>query len=593
MLLLLFAAGVASVAPPTPIFEGGPIFYAVEIEVFQPGTGTPLLDTLGWADAPWGTLSFTTFPAEFSSTLLASDLGYRSLSTDSIGVVPYPPYLAEAFQVDRGITLPPGEATTTGAWGQITLANDGGLYDAIALSANGDHRQVRIFRGQKVFDSTRGIFLDPSYDSLEPVFFGLGMPWFLDETTLNIPISDVQYWLSLPVQTDTYAGTGGYQGDANIAAQIKPRTRGMVFNITPKLIDSVNQIYQYTDGPGTVVKLYEGGATVFVYDSDVGDLTVGEPAPGHYRTNNARGCFQLGSVPDPSFSITCDVTGGFPLAGAKTVLADIAYYLLTEDLGIPTKYIDISSFTSASAKFPYVGGAYYASDSNTTGVEALAYLLTSFGAKPVSNRQGQLQCLNLQILAVAPPSSFNLNITNIKTITPQPLDSAISPPPYRVRVAYKHNYTVQTSGLNTATATKAQLQYVAASDQYGSAADTDTLLAYARPNDLAPFGGALANEIDASTVAGTTLTLFGGRNVRVYEVAVPSEIGLTIDLGDIGTITYPMHDLRSGKVCQVFHESFKSDDAEIVFLVLIAEGAGAGGGAVWDDFNWDDGSLWQ
>jgi hypothetical protein len=550
------------------VLADGPLFYIVEIDIFTPGSGAPLLDALGWADTAWGTLSLTTFPPEVSSTLLASDIGYRSLSADSIGVVPYPPYLAKAFQVDRGITLPPGEATTTGAWGQLTLANDSGFYDGIALSANGDRRQVRIMRGQKTFDATRGLFLDPSYDIMEPVFFGLGMPWFLDELTLNIPLSDAQYWLSLPVLTSTYLGTGGYDGDANLIGQTKPRTRGTAFNVTPKLIDTVNQIYQYTDGPGTVLNLYEGAATVFIFSSDTSDLTVGVTAAGHYRTDNAHGCFQLGSVPDPSFSITCDVTGAFPAAGVKTVLANIAKFLLTEDLGIPAAYIDTASFDAAALAFPYNGGAHYASGSNTTGIQALAYLLTSFGGKPVSNRSGKLQCLNLRALTSMETATFNLNVTNIITITPQAVDSTISPPPYRIRVACKHNYTVQTSGLNTASATSAQLSYVASSDQYGSVIDTDTLLAYARPNDLAPFGGALTSASNAQAIATIALALFGS-NCRVYEIVVPVEIGLTMDLGDIGKITYPMHDLRTGKFCQVFHETFKSDDAQLTFLVLV------------------------
>lgn len=584
MLLLLFATGIASVSP-TPIFENGPIFYVAEIDVVQPGSGMPLVETLGWGDTVWGVLSLTAYPQDTASTLRVSDLGYRSLAGDSIGVMPYPPYVAEAFQVDRGIALPPAEATTAGAWGQITLANDSGLFDGIALAANGDRRQVRIKRGQKTYDADRGIFVDPSYDTLEPVFYGLGMPWFLAETALNIPLSDAQYWLSLPVLSETYSGAGDYNGDANITAQFKPKTRGAAFNVTPKLIDSVDQIYQYTDGAGTVVRLYEGGAEVFTRDPDTTDLTIGSVAPGHFRTDNARGCFQLGSVPDPSFSITCDVTGEFPVSGVKTVLADIAYCLLTEDLGVSANYIDVSSFATAAANFPYTGGAYYASDSKTTGVEALAYLLTSFGAKPVSNRQGKLQCLNLSATVGIGTATFDLNITNIISIVPQAVDSAINPPPYRVRVAYKHNYTVQTSGLNTATATPSQLQYVAASDQYGPAINDDTLLAYARPNDLAPFGGALSNLADAQTVAAATLALFGGVACRVYEVTVPVEIGLALDLGEVGKLTYPMHDLRGGKFGQIYHESFKSDDGQITLLVLVTGAASNSSGLILADGN--------
>jgi hypothetical protein len=48
----------------------------------------------------------------------------------------------------------------------------------------------------------------------------------------------------------------------DLAGKRKPKTRGgtalnPVRNVTPTLIDPTNLIYQYSDGPGTVVNLYE------------------------------------------------------------------------------------------------------------------------------------------------------------------------------------------------------------------------------------------------------------------------------------------------------------------------------------------------
>lgn len=385
----------------------GAIFFVAEIAAFA-GPGQPIAIARGWNSAASNTLSLTPFAAESSGTLVASDVGYVSSATDPLGVLPYPPVLTQAFQIDREVALEPGQTAAAAGWGTIILANDDGRWDGIAAQWNADGRAVSILRGVKTWDDGRGIWLDPPRGALVPVFAGVATPWFLDADSLRIPIRDATYWLERPLQTNQYGGGGGYDGTATLAGKPKPKTRGgnlvsSVRNVTPVLIDPINLVYQYSDGPGTIVRLYEGGATTIVFSQNVTNLYTGTTAPGHYRTDNARAAFQLGSV--PVHTITVDVTGAFPVAGVADSVATLAALLLTEDMALPPGNLDAQSFIDAAVLFPYTAGIYFDPDTNVDGVTAISQVLSSFGAKLIADRTGRLRCLVLR--GVVSPSGTN------------------------------------------------------------------------------------------------------------------------------------------------------------------------------------------
>ncbi len=379
----------------------GPPFFVAEITALQPGT-TGLLRALGWNGSPWNTLSLTPSPIESTATIYASDMGYVTRGNDPNGIVAYPPVMTEAFALSREVPIEPGRTAAAWGWGAIQLSNEDGRYDGIAAQWNADGRPVKIRRGFKAWDDTRGIWVDPSYNSLLDVFIGVATPWFLDADKLTVPVRDSSYWIEKPLQADQYNGAGLYNGTVTLAGKPRPKTRGgtaaaPVQNISPILLDPTWLIYQYNDAPGTVVRLYEGGAAVFTFAGDVADLYLASTPQGQYRTNNARGLFQLGS--SPVHTITADVTGAFLTAGIRTTVAFIAYYLLTEDMALPPDNIDAASFSVADVLYPYTAGFYFHPDQNIDGATAVSTVLESFGAKLIPNRIGQLRCFVLRALS--------------------------------------------------------------------------------------------------------------------------------------------------------------------------------------------------
>jgi hypothetical protein len=545
-------------------------FIIVELDVYKPGT-LVVTTTESHLSRPHLALADLEDPAEISARILASDLGYRTMETDVGGIVPYPPILDQAFQVDNKINLELSASGVGAAWGTIVLSNVDNQFDTMAGTFNSDGRGVRILTGMKSWDGSRQYHRDPSYASLRSMWAGVATPWFLSDTALTIPIRDATYWLDRPYQNSVYTGTGTYFGTPTLAGKPLPRTRGgtaaePVMNVSPTLVDPLNRIYQYTDGPGTVVRLYEGGAQVITYSGDTTNLYAGGCPAGQYRTDNSRGLFQLGSV--AVHAITCDVTGQFSLAGTITTFAQLALYILTEDLLLPSELIDVASFIAVDASWPYTAGGYYGSDAAVTGIDVLTAVLAGPGCKMISKRDGRLGLYMPRALPVGVISEVIFDLSNIIKIDPIPLPATLDPPPYRIRSEYDHNFTVQTSDMNTASMTAAHKQFVEMTGSFSYWSSTAVLTAFRRPNDPPPIQGLLLKQSEAQAVVNDLGALWGVRR-RLYDVTVPAFIGVALDMGHVVTLKYPMDDLTNGLAGQIVGYSFRSPDASVVLRVLI------------------------
>lgn len=411
--------------------------------------------------------------------------------------------------------------------------------------------------------TARGIWTSPALADLVPVFTGLAGTWTATDAGVTIPIRDISYWLDRPILSAQYGGTGTYDGTADMTGMFKPKLRGKAYNIIPVLIDPTNQIYQYNDAAGTVVALYERGSTSITFQANTADLYTGTTNPGQYRTDNSRGLFQLGSAPVGQITITA--TGQFPTAGNKTVLADIARYLMTEDAATPTALVDTADFATAATDYPYDGGIYIGPDSGVSARDAVAWCLMSFGAKLITGRNGKARCLALRAATISETPTAAIGEYNAISVRPVNLPSALSPPPYRIRTAYQRNYTVQTD--LAALATDAHREFVSKADRYAAASSTAILAAYRRPNDLPPFGGGLDDVTDAQAVADDLAALWCA-NRSLYTVTVPVEVGLGLDIGNTILLTWPTAFLRLGQRGVIVQEQFRSQEAT-TFMVLI------------------------
>lgn len=542
------------------------LFYAIEVDAYRPGgtAGAPALDA--WGVVPWGALSNAAAAVESYDTIRASDLGYRTAPADAGGVVVYPPYLDSAFAIDRRLNLQPSAPAAAAAWGSISLANAGNRYDAIAAADNSDGRGVRVYAGSKVYDPGRGYLADPPRAALATLFTGIAQPWFCSDTALDVPIRDATYWLERPAQTALYGGTGGLDGGTDLKGLPKPKTRGTVRSITPVLVDAVNRIYQWTDNAGTVAALYEGGATGITFAGDVADLYSGSTPAGQYRTNRARGLFQLGSA--PARTITLDATGDFvtPAPGTITGPCGLARWFMQDDLGLPVSLLDLASFAAADAACPY-GSGFFLGTAPADGATVAGQIVGSVAAKLIPTRTGTLRCMVLRALPanVAPVAAFGR--TNAVSLTPRPLGAPLDPPPFRWQVGYARAWTVQTTNLSPLT-TPAATQFLAASDRYAVWVGPDVQAAYRRPSDPPQVPTFLAAVADATAVANALGALWGVRR-RLYDLVLPVQSGVLREIGDVVRLTWPMDNLGAGALGQVVGEQFRAGDSTITLQILV------------------------
>ncbi|WP_215745179.1 hypothetical protein [Gluconobacter sp. P1C6_b] len=538
------------------------VFRTVELDIVRPATTSGDVTPPGYGTQPHGVLSGDQEVLESVETLRFSDAGF----VDADGI-PYPPYVADAFALDRGLTLTADALGGSRSVGSITLANPEGVLDSTVLTRVNDHLPVRIRTGRKVWDASRGLDVDPAMSSLKPVFAGLGKGWAINRTSVGVDLLDATYWLASTMPVSLYGGTGKLDGDSNVSGRAMPRLRGTACNITPVLIDSTNDVYQVSDGPADITTLYEGGYTGIAFSGVVDDLYAASPQAGTYtvQTGPAGTWFRLGTK--PVYTITVDAVGRFRSGAAPAAVVDILRQLLLEDLVFPAAYIDATWGETSVWNWP--GGWYWDGSASVTGAAAVSTLLSGLGLSLVPTRTGTLRPIVLSVPSrnAAPVAALTSDmITNLSAGT---LDSSLSPPTWRWRIGWQHNFTVQDPGSTLHPLIPADRQsLVALADRAAVWWSTDVRSRWRVPNDPALITTALSRQEDAIASASRHGALWGTQR-RLWVVVVPQDAAWALDLGDAVWLQAPAPGLTGGAPGVVISEQIRSADQTVTFQILV------------------------
>ena len=543
-----------------------PDFYLAEVTAYRPGASHGP-STYPWASSAWASPPQIPFVSEVTEVFRASDSGYRTEYADG-DVLVYQPVLERTVDLDRQIPLSPASSTASASTGIIRLINASGRWDDVSTSFSSDARPVELKRGVRTWDALRGLYLDPPSSSLATLFRGMAQGWRIDETALEVPIKDASYWLEQPYQRTTYAGTGGYEGDASLAGQTKPRARGgtatmPIRQCTPVLLDAVNRIYQYSDAPGQVVQVYERGAIGFGYAGDTTNLYAGSTPSGSYRTDNSRALLQLGAAAQGA--ITVEVIGEFPTAGAVSQPKYAAAFIMSDDAGLDPSFIDSVYFDGLDGGLH--SGWYWPSGDRSTCAEAVSVFLRGMGVKLIPTRSGKLRPIPLRTLPSYAGPVATLTAAHITDLAPVVLPSPLDPPAYRWRVGYACNHTVQTSGLSELLPDD-QRRGLGQQWPISTWLSADALAAYSRPSDPDIIETALLDPTDAANLAADLGALWSLRR-RLYSVTVPISVGIELEIGDVVQITYQFGDLRTGKLGQIVGDQLRGQEGTIALQVLV------------------------
>lgn len=553
--------------------DTGPVVLIAEIQAYRAAENAGV-EGQPWLGTPWLGLTQTSSVLEDYTTLRVSDSGYVTRETDAVGLRVHAPILSAGIEIDRAMDLDPNGQGAAVAWGSLRLANEGGALDALATASNADGRDVRLRIGRRTA-LAHGIWRDPAWAETAELLGAIGAGWTLDDAELTLALRDAGWWLDRPVDGAAYAGSGGLEGGDALEGKRKPRLRGgtsgdPVREIAPVLVDETAGIYQVSDAEGGVVTLYERGLSGGITSAGtVADINAASPSAGTYVVeSSARGLFvRLGTFP-PAGQITVDAWGKFANGATPSAPAAVALELLRQDLAVPATWIDADSFTGLAAARTAPAGVFLDLDEPLDGWAVLGLLMRSSLARLVPRRNGRLAALPLAAIPAGTVPTGTYTAAQIVACVQRRLSPPLAPPPYRVRVGWGRNHTVQVSDL-APTLSGARRQELAETWRVVTASSAAVSAAWRRPSDPEVVETALTGAAGAQTLRDDLLALWGvaaGR--RLYDVTLPLSYALRHDIGECIVIAWP-GPLAAGALGRIVGEQIRTADNLATLQVLV------------------------
>lgn len=538
-------------------------FRTVELDIVRPGSVQPAGDP-GWGSVPWGALTQLPDDPEHVDTLRYSDAGFVDENH-----VPYPPYVTQALDLSRSLTLSADALGGSYSIGTLDLANPGGVLDAVVETQVNDHLPVRIWHGVKSWDAARQVWRDPVAADVVPVFAGLGKNWQPGLGTLSVTLLDATYWLETAAPVQMYTGTGRLDGDSNVVGRSMPRLRGHACNLTPVLIDSVSYVYQVSDGPADVLALYEGGfGGGIIFGGLVADIYAASPEAGAYTVQSSPVGTWLRLGTKPVYGITVDAFGRFRSGRAPEGVLDILRQVLVEDLVMPSAFID-PAWQATSSILPASGGWFWDGSQAVTGRDVVSTLLSGLGVSLVPTRIGTLLPVQLHVPDADAAPVLEITPDMIVGISAVALDASLDPPTWRWRIGWQHNYTVQTTGSGLHPQASADRQsLIGQADRAAVWFDTGVKSSWRVPSDPALITTALASRDDAQGVANTLGALWGKQR-HLWAVDIPQELAFGVELGDPVTVRAPLPGAASAVPGTVIGEHVSSSSLAVTLTILV------------------------
>lgn len=439
--------------------------------------------------------------------------------------------------------------------GDLSFSNPDGAYDAYVDDYAVDGREVIVRVGRK----------SDAWADHQIIFKGEADDWAANIDTVTVRLRDRAFTLDVPAQPNTYAGSGGAEGGADLENTRKPLTFGANRGVPLVLVNASLLIYQFHDNAG--VPLVTAGV---VYDRGV-QLTPMSPAPAH----DTYADLVAASPASGEYLISLDGYVRFGALPNGTVYIDGQGYFVASTQPYMTEIIDalveIAGLTEADINRGSLDNVY-AKDLAAT--RRVAIHLPSTDAKSVADVIGELVLGNRCWAGFNRRDLFTVGLVNGPTITVTEavayfndddgdiisldqvsLPSGVWPPPWRWRVTYDQNYTVFNDFAGSVTdAIKAFY-----SQPYRLAEDSDPgdLTDHKRAQDPPPVEAHFTSPLTAGFMAGDLVSLYGN-NRHLYRIVVDRR-GLLCDVGKVIHVTHPRFGLSAGKAMLVVEIADKID----------------------------------
>lgn len=494
-----------------------------------------------------------TLAVNFDYKIYAATAEFITVAADTPANQPFSGTLDQPITFKRSILGGDAIGTFLTGSGELTILNPNGFYDFLPQQYALDGRPIEIRYGR----------LSDQFSSWLRIFNGTASDFSVAEDLVTVELVDNAYKMNVPLQVNTYGGTGGIEGGGDLAGKRKPRAFGYVLNVEPPLVIPNALLYQVNDGPVQAISAVYVKGSALTLDRDYAtstDLRAATIASGFYATCLAEGMFRINFLLDPP--VTADVEGDSSGTGFVATAAGMVRRIVTlatalsdpDDLYLP-------SFAAMDIAQPAPLG-YWADHNDTSTVnDVFARLLESIGGWAGFRRDGKLEVA--KFTTPASPPVLRIDRSYIRDLKREKLPSGVTPTPWRWTVGYQRNWTVQTTDVagSVSDTRKAFLaeQYRIA-EAKSAAVQVDHPFAQEHPLIEAYF----RDQADAQAHADELLALW--RSSRALYRIVTDPTPLRINIGEVVEVTFPRFDLTQGRLLRVVEitEDGKQDRVEIV-----------------------------
>ena len=370
-----------------------PRLHTIEVAPLDPVTHAPV--PLFWADK-----SYTTEPTDVPANQHFQGRVHQAFTF--------------AQRLPRDQLLGGGTTSASASAGEITVSLGDGRLDALL-----DH----IWEGQPL--TVKAGLPGMPYAQFATLFTGIIQTKpTATRTEMTLRLRDPQEILQKPIQTETYAGTGGLEGTAENKGQTKPLAYGDLTGVPAVQLDPTNLVYQWSASAVLqVIRVRDRGVPlteVSAFQSEPPGLA----DAGTYIANLSNGTIRLGGA--PTGQITVDGRGKF-VGAAATLLRQ----MLQERL--PDLPLDVASFVRAAPSGSPLAYAYL--PGQETWASLWPKLFAGRGSVLVANRLGQMT-----VVTPDPGATPTATIPADRILDEGISIEALPNPAWRLRWEFQHNW---------------------------------------------------------------------------------------------------------------------------------------------------------
>lgn len=243
------------------------------------------------------------------------------------------------------------------------------------------------------------------------------------------------------LQQNFYGGSGGADGHQGLAGSPKPLGFGRNFNASPVLIDQTNWVYQHNDGPSAAVDALRDRGVALDFAGDYpsyASLVAATIPGGSYATCLAQSMERVGA--EPAGGVTVDFRGDAS-GGYVETCGGILRRIVTTRLGARSLHdpeeIDAVAFSTLDALWSAPIGLYLTSQ--ISAADAIRQIERSFYGTSFFTRDGRFSVKRF----IRPAAGqFEVGLQKVEERRGIEVNYA-PPPPWRVRVGFARNHTVQ------------------------------------------------------------------------------------------------------------------------------------------------------